>query len=109
MEKKRHVVHGIVLLSIGVAFLVDIFTGEGYYWGPIILLGVGLGLVVKSLMQKEEERKAPVGGIILICLGAVSLIDAILGSNIVSASVKQVAPYVLPVLFIVLGVRILFR
>lgn len=110
MEKKKsHVIAGIVLISIGVAFIVNIFTGDNNYYGPIILLGVGLGLVIKSLMVETEKRKTPVGGIILIVLGAVSLVDAFTGSQIVVAIVKSITPLVLPVVLILLGLRFLFR
>ncbi len=109
--KKRPIVSGIVLLSIGVALLVSYLTGEGNYWGPIILLGVGLGLVLKTLIDEKdrEKRKTPVAGIILIVLGAISLLDIMIDSNIVGAAIRGLAPYVLPVLLIALGIKLLFK
>lgn len=110
MEKKKsHVVGGIVLISIGVAFLVNIFAQENNYWGPIILLGVGLALIVKSYMTEPEKRGTPVGGIFLVILGAVALIDALTGSQIISAVVKTITPLVLPVLLILLGLHVLLK
>jgi peptidoglycan/LPS O-acetylase OafA/YrhL len=108
-EKKRHLVPGIVILSIGVAIMVNYFTAEGTYYGPIILLGVGLALLIRSATVEPEKRKTPVGGIILVAIGAVSLIDSLTGSDIITSVVRAVAPLILPLVLIILGLRLLFK
>ena len=108
-EKKRHLVPGIVILSIGVAIMVNYFTAEGTYYGPIILLGVGLALLIKYATVEPEKRKTPVGGIILVAIGAVSLIDSLTGSDIITSVVRAIAPLILPLVLIILGLRLLFK
>ncbi len=110
MEKnKSHIIAGVVLLSIGLALLINYFSGDGSYYGPIILLGVGLGLLIKYATTDVEKRKSPIGGIILVVLGALSLIDILTGSNVVVSMVKAITPLLLPIILVVLGLRYIFK
>ncbi|MDD5555732.1 MAG: hypothetical protein PHN82_00605 [bacterium] len=106
--KESRVVGGIVLLSIGVAIIVHTFTAPDSYYAPIILLGVGLALVVRQYLAAAERRRTPIGGVALLVIGVASLVDSLASSNIIATTVKAVAPLVLPLLLVALGLRLIF-
>jgi len=101
-EKGRHISEGVSLISIAVAYALHTLTDYRYY-GPIILICVGVLQIVLPLLAEREGRRIPFIGIVTVALGVSLLIVVISGGQ------EKIIAGLMSVIVAAAGVRMLLK
>ncbi len=103
MEGNRsHLAEGVSLICIAIAYVLHTLPDYKYY-GPVLLLCVGVLQVALSFLPEKAQRSIPVAGIITIVLGVSLLIVVISGGRDVIMAV------LMSIIVAATGVRMMFR
>jgi uncharacterized membrane protein HdeD (DUF308 family) len=101
-ESRSHIAEGVSLICIAIAYALHTLTIHKYY-GPVLLLCVGVLQIAFSFLPEKAQRKIPVVGIITVALGVSLLIVVISGGRDV------IMAALLSIIVAAIGVRMMFR
>jgi hypothetical protein len=97
-NKKRHMLAGgMILIALGVLIFLHM---SGYYYfsksWPILLIVVGIGTIIQSLRD--------IGGWFITIVGIIFVITEAYGIEL-----YKLSKYLLPALFILIGIHVLIK